>query len=197
MTQKLKGSLTISIFRHRNMKKKRNPQRSKTLISLSFFQRGYCWSRTPTPPSPPPWPGTAGCSSHSRSWTTPSWWGSTTSTRRPRSARRRWRTSPLSRSLIRSPGPRGERDWWRTPRPWRAFRCCSDLVEMNATLTHVCNRRQVTRWTCPPTHPQGAFPPGIIRGRDFSSLSESLISYNPTDSSRNLSIHSRPWFMMG
>ena len=119
------------------MKKKRNRQHSKILITLTFSPRGYSWSQTPTAPCAPPWPGTAGWWSPSRSWTTPSWSGSTTSTRPPRSARRLWRMSPRSRSQTRSPS----RGPWMTSRVrdllhilqlWRASRCGFSFVTLSS-----------------------------------------------------------------
>ena len=46
--------LILYNFRHRNMKKKRNRQHSKILITLTFSPRGYSWSQTPTAPCAPP-----------------------------------------------------------------------------------------------------------------------------------------------
>ena len=45
---------SLNNFRHQNMKKKRNRQLSKILITLSFSLRGYSWSQTPTAPCAPP-----------------------------------------------------------------------------------------------------------------------------------------------
>ena len=136
-------------FRHRNMKKKRSPLPLKILTTLNFFLRGYSWSQTRTTLSAKPWSETAGCWSPSRSWTTPSWSGSTTSTWPPRSVKRLWRMNPLSRSQIRSRGRELlmrnlERDLWRILQPWRAFRYFYILERYNASdLMSLCNRQQV------------------------------------------------------
>ena len=146
------------------MKKKRNRQLSKILITLSFSLRGYSWSQTPTAPCAPPWPGTAGCSSPSRSWTTPSWSGSTTLTRPPRSARRLWRTNPLSRSQIRiqSRGPQMRdhvRDLLRILQPWRASRCRHQLCV-------ICHHDLELQATSDPVDQVHDTPPGGIPARN-------------------------------
>ena len=132
------------------MKKKRSHLHLKILTTLNFFLRGYSWSRTPTTPCAKPWSETAGCWSPSRSWTTPSWSGSTTLTWPPRSARRLWRTNPRSRSQIRSRGRELlmrnlERGWWRILQLWRAFRYLYSLERnIKLDLMLLCNRQQVT-----------------------------------------------------